>query len=124
MDGFGKNDFDKNLDSWRNWTCNANCLTIIKSENGNIFGGYTDDRWSGNLNEIVDDKNAFLFSLINKDNTPLKMKCVGGDNAIFGSQYDLQHYGLISTPDLAICSDSNVNKKCESDLGECYKHPT
>ncbi len=40
----------------------------------NIFGGYTEQSWSGNGNQS--DQNAFIFSLINLDDQPLKMKCI------------------------------------------------
>jgi hypothetical protein len=51
---------------------------IIKSSNGNVFGGYTEQSWSntGPVSEFIDksDPNAFIFSLINKENRPLKKK--------------------------------------------------
>jgi hypothetical protein len=43
-----------------------NTLRVIKSENGNIFGGYTTKAWDSNW-ESVTDPNAFIFSLINKE---------------------------------------------------------
>ncbi len=45
----------------------------VKSINGNIFGGYTEQSWCGNGSNKA-DPNAFIFSLINKHNRPLKMK--------------------------------------------------
>lgn len=37
-------------------------LTVIKSEFGNIFGGYTEAEW-GSKNEYLPDTRAFLFSI-------------------------------------------------------------
>ena len=39
------------------------------------------------------DPNAFLFSLINKDNKPLKMKCIKPDLAIRCSNYIGPNFG-------------------------------
>lgn len=59
-------------------------LTIIKAKSGNIFGGYTEATWNQS-NQFKKDKNAFLFSLINEDNNPVKVKIAEGqeDRAIF-----------------------------------------
>jgi len=45
-------------------------LTVIKSTNGNIFGGFAKQAWRSQGN--VTDTNAFLYSLINKENKPFK----------------------------------------------------
>ena len=38
-------------------------LTIIESEYGNIFGGYTSVSWSSGMGDYVADRNAFLFTI-------------------------------------------------------------
>ena len=59
-----------------------NTLTVIKSESGNVFGGYTDKCWHSK-GGLVSDPNAFIFSLINKENKPFKVICSdGGIDAI------------------------------------------
>ncbi len=79
-DGFGVDDFHIKCDK------KPNTLVIIKSEHGNIFGGYTEESWSNTdfLSPYIDksDSNAFLFSLINKENRPLKMKCSSNQGGI------------------------------------------
>ncbi len=40
-------------------------LTIVKSSKGNVFGGYTECAWSQNKS-YGNDRNAYVFSLINK----------------------------------------------------------
>lgn len=68
-DGFSAEDFhDKG-------TGRKNTLTVILTTNGNVFGGFTEKHWIGNKDGInVYDPNAFIFSLINKDNKPFKTK--------------------------------------------------
>jgi len=41
-------------------------LSVIKSTNGNIFGGFTTQAWSGAAGGYKHDSKAFLFSLVNK----------------------------------------------------------
>ncbi len=115
--GFGFADFHKRSSKKRN------CLTIIKSENGNIFGGYTDAAWNEDNNHVYDDK-AFLFSLINKDGTPLKMECCDPQHAILGYPSScLQRYSSFGRRDLVLWEHSNINTNSYSDLGSSYKHP-
>jgi len=58
---------------------NVITLVIIKSKNENIFGGYTEQSWSNTdpKFEFIDksDPNALIFSLIKKENRPLKIIC-------------------------------------------------
>ncbi len=61
-----------------------NTLVIIKSINGNVFGGYTEQLWNHTI-DCKSDSNAFIFSLINKENKPLKIKCIKTDEAIYCS---------------------------------------
>ena len=96
-----------------------NTLVIIKSTNGNVFGGYTEQDWSGN--SYKNDLNAFIFSFANKENRPLVMKCEWPENAIFASVNYGPTFGLGA--DIYICSNSNVNNGSYSNLGKSYKHP-
>ena len=94
-DGFGASDFHSKCDSYQN------SLVIIKSTNGNVFGGYTQQSWSGNT-EYKSDPNAFLFSFINQHKTKLIMKC-NNQNAICTNR----RYGpLFGIADLNICNYS------------------
>ena len=47
-----------------------------------MFGGYTDEDWSGN-SIYKYDPNAFIFSLKNKENIPIKLKCSVPKEAIY-----------------------------------------
>ena len=82
-------------------------LTVIKSQNSNIFGGYTSADWSPFYFQIYfdeglhkSDPTAFLFSLVNSYNISVKMDvsesesgraifAYTGYNIAFGGGYDL-----------------------------------
>ena len=117
QDGFNANDFHSKCDK------QPNTLIIIKSEHGNIFGGYTEQDWTSN-NNLKTDNNSYIFSLINKDNKPLKLKCPESSKAIWcGSDFGpIFGYG----PGIRISNNSNQNKESISFLGitsGVYKHP-
>jgi len=73
-------------------------LTVVKTMNGNIFGGFTSQSWMSRNNYVV-DMNAWLFSLKHPSVVgPKKMKAQNGsyhvyDNASyfpsFGNNHDL-----------------------------------
>jgi hypothetical protein len=111
-DGFEATNFHSKCDN------KPNTLTIIKSTNDNVFGGYTEQKW----NQIVyykDDPNSFLFSLINKLNKPKKIKwsknngicCSISNSPVFGGGHDL-----------CIADKSNTNTNSCSNLGLFYTH--
>jgi hypothetical protein len=116
-DGFGNNDFHLRCDG------HSNTLTIFKSKGSSyIFGGFTTVSWDGSSrSEWKLDPNAFLFSLTNKDNKPVKMKinpdthhcailCWASCGPTFGA-------------DINIANNANAYKGCYSHLGFTYKHP-
>jgi hypothetical protein len=80
-DGFGTKDFHSKCDD------HTNTLTIFKAKgSGFIFGGFTAVNWESSNNlKYKSDANAFIFSLTNKDNKPLKMNIDQNNNhhAIF-----------------------------------------
>ena len=127
--GFGAKDFHSKCDYRRN------TLTIVKAKGSKyIFGGFTTAMWDS-TSDGKSDPNAFLFSLTNKDNTPLKMKvktndheCPYNDWAIrcsheygpsFGFGFDLCIADSANTP------DANIIRQwiCTSNLGFTYPHP-
>jgi len=112
QDGFKAVNFHTKCDE------KPNTLIIIKSKNGNVFGGYTEQSWSGK--GYKSDPNAFLFSLINKDSKPIKMKCINSDGAIYCSNNIGPNFGLM---DLKISFDSNLNTESSSNIGYSYEHP-
>ena len=62
-----------------------NTLTVVKTSESYVFGGFTSRDWSTNKNEksnFRSDSNAFIFSLVNPFNVPLKMNIDVSDVAI------------------------------------------
>jgi len=66
-DGFLISDFHSKCDGI------LNTLTIVKTSDLYVFGGFTTQDWSSSA-EFKSDSNAFLFSLVNPFNEPLIMK--------------------------------------------------
>jgi hypothetical protein len=94
-------------------------LTIIKSDNGNIFGGFTEKAWNLTGNGYVDPK-SFIFSMVNKENKPFKVVCTNCAIAIYCDS----SYGPIfgAGRKILIASDSNSNHKSFCNFGSSFKH--
>ena len=112
-DGFSAQNFHAKCDT------TANTLTIIKSTNGNIFGGFTEKAWNS-TGYYYKDQEAFIFSLVNKENKPFKIKCTNGACAIFCHSIHGPTFGF--GPDIRIVSGSNSNQDSFSNFGYSYKH--
>ena len=113
-DGFGATDFHSKCDGYKN------TLTIIKSIDGNVFGGFTEEDWDGN-GVFKNDPNAFIFSYINKDNQPIIMKCIEPQYAIWCGPGNGPVFA--GGPDINISDYSNMNTDSLSNLGYSYRHP-
>lgn len=113
-DGFSASSFHSKCDGKRN------TLTIIKSSNSNIFGGYSEEDWSGNQVYKL-DPNSLMFSLVNREETPLVMKSIDPPRAIFCSPDNGPVFGR---RDLVVRSNSNLSTESYSNLGSSFKHPT
>jgi hypothetical protein len=136
-DGFGAKDFHQKCDHFEN------TLVVIKSTEGNVFGGFTSCPWNsissichsdGLTYGYVSDASAFIFSLVNKNNKPFKtiynseqgIYCDAASGPSFGyGKAVYQKKGKFVNPnyDLNICSDSNKSKESYSDFGNGFKNP-
>jgi len=69
------------------------------------------------------DRNAFLFSLTNKDNKPVKMKIDSFKHE--SSMYCDSSYGpsFGSGCDIRIADNANTTMNSRSNLGSTYSHP-
>jgi hypothetical protein len=110
--GFSANDFHSKCDG------HNNTLTIIKTNDGYIFGGYTTLCWSSKL---TNDPDAFIFTLVNKQSRPMRINCVHPQQAI--STY--QNVGPVfggykNSYDIYISNNSNTNPSSSSFLGSSY----
>ena len=113
VDGFDSEDFHRKCDG------QSKTLTIIKEKNHSfVFGGFTEIAWDS-TSEWRRDENAFIFSLINKESKPLKMKIKPNNRY---STYNKSDCGPIFGADIHIANNSNINKDSYSNLGCCYIH--
>jgi hypothetical protein len=112
-DGFTEQNFHGKCDG------SANTLTIIKSTNGNIFGGFTEKAWDSTSEYLIDSK-AFIFSLVNKENKTFKVMCKNGASAIYCGSAFGPIFGRCN--DIFISSGSNANQTSHSNFGHTYKH--
>jgi len=114
-DGFGSNDFHSKCDD------HSNTLTILKAKESEfIFGGFTKAAWDSSNREKI-DPNAFIFSLTNKDNKPLKMKI--DPNRHQAAIYCHSEYGPTFGCDIIIANNANTTWESRSNLCYHYKHP-
>ena len=98
-------------------------LTIVESSQSNIFGGFTYATWDG-ANVWKLDLNAFIFSLVNADKKPLKIKydnIPNPNNTIYCSATYGPYFG--NAPSFSIASNANANSTSASSLGANFKHP-
>ena len=82
---------------------------MIKSEIGNIFGGFTEKEWRSQEGSVT-DPSAFIFSLVNNDEKPFKVNCSNGGR--YGI-YCNENYGPVFGDifkDIVIRSDSNTQQ--------------
>ena len=113
-DGFEASNFHSKCDNI------YKTITIVKSRNGNIFGGYTALFWDQSSGYKTDN-NAFIFSLVNLHNSPIKIACSPGQNAIYCSSGYGPTFG--SGHDFHIADNSNSNQSSYSKLSTSYIHP-
>jgi hypothetical protein len=114
-DGFSVENFHAKCDRM------SNTLTIVKeANNGHIFGGYTQTHWDKS-DEYKCDDSAFIFSLVNRDKAPVKMKirkdcetCAIRCCASYGPTFGGGH-------DIFIANNANANMESYSNLGNSYK---
>jgi hypothetical protein len=113
-DGFGSDDFHSKCDG------HSNTLTILKAHRTSyLFGGFTSVSWDGSSG-FKSDPNAFIFSLTNKDNQPLKMKV--NQNRYHWAIYCHSGYGPSFGEDICVSNNANEIMCNYSNLGYSYKH--
>ena len=91
--GFGASEFHKRCDD------KGATITIIMSDKGYTFGGYTSSSWDTSSN-WKSDPDAFIFTLTNPhllpptkypqtNNNTQSIKCTSGYGPIFGTGHDI-----------------------------------
>lgn len=114
-DGFRAEDFHSKCDNV------SNTLTIIKSDIGQVFGGFTANNWFSLSPKFKPDANAFLFSLINSEKFPSKMTVKSALHAIVGDYTRGPVFGVGN--DLSISNNSNENYDSRSNMDYSYLRP-
>ena len=108
-DGFAAADFHAKCDH------QSRTLTIIKTTDGYIFGGYTAVAWESSGDPKV-DPNAFLFTSVNSLSKPLLIPFkVGSTNTIYCNATYGPTFG--SGHDIKIANSSNTTTDSYSNLG-------
>lgn len=116
-DGFKGSDFHSHCDD------KPNTLTIVKSKNDNIFGGYTSTPWeSTQSNSWKSDMSAFIFSVVNKENRPLLFEQQSVTNYSTCSHKSAGPIFGIGN-DLIILDNSTVNLRTNRSFLETYTNP-
>lgn len=117
LDGFSAKSFHSNCDGI------PKTLTIIKSSNSYIFGGYTSEAWCQS-GEYIYDSDAFIFSLINRNQQPIKIECSDPEKAITSHSNSGPTFG--DGHEFYISSNSDLKEpkllSC-SNVGKTFKHP-
>ena len=108
-DGLDSNTFHSKCDGVQG------TLTVIKTQNSNIFGGYTSVDWSGY--GYKSDPTAFLFSLVNSYNVSVKMNVSQSNTAIYS--YSGYSFVFGDGHDLFCYIDQSY-----SNLGNSYQLPS
>jgi len=115
-DGFNTNTFHSKCDN------KGETFVVIKSDNGNVFGGYAPQPWAQN-NIYTYDTKTFLFSLVNKNGkAPIK---IANNTNNKHSTYGATAYGPTfgGGHDLYICNSSDTTKSSYTNLGHSFKLP-
>ena len=114
INGFGAVNFHSKCDNV------LGTLIVIKTINSYVFGGFTLANW-GNNGGYQTDANAFIFSLINQYNYPVRLNVTNAANAIFASS----SYGPIfgNGFDLYIADQFISNTNSRTQLGNAYQLP-
>ena len=114
-DGFGAKAFHSKCDN------KSHTLSICKAHDSSyIFGGFTTVKWD-NSSRDKSDANAFIFSLTNGDNKPLKMKV--NPNKHHVAIRCSSNYGPSFGVDICIFNSANTTMDSFSYLGNICKHP-
>ena len=94
-------------------------LTLVRSSKGFIFGAYTSAAWSS-LTMYKTDAHAFLISLVNEAQCPVKIRCSSPQHAVRCEASTGPAFG--AGADLLICDRSNENALSLSSLGCSYRN--
>lgn len=110
-DGFSAKDFHSKCDGIKH------TMTLVKSKDGSIFGGFANKAWKSDNGTWVDDPKASIFTVANKDGIRFSRGNSERKTAIWHSA----EHGPCFGKDIWISSNSNDNRKSFCNLGHSYK---
>jgi hypothetical protein len=114
-DSFRSNEFHYRCDG------HSDTLTIFKAKQTSfIFDGFTTVSWDSSNTE-KSDPYAFIFSLTNNENKPMKIKI--HPNCHHHAIRCFSSYGPTFGDDIFIDNNANTTWDSFSNFGACYKHP-
>ena len=112
-DGFGAKDFHYHCDNKRK------TLTIIKTDKGNVFGGFTTAKWNRSK-EPKEDRNAFLFVLVSNKTAPAKFPIVKNSKKAIHCRKSCGP--VFGRNELCIADNSNSNEDSVSETLNNYSN--
>lgn len=94
-------------------------MTIVRSTNDCIFGGFADVSWNTS-GELIPSNRSWLYLLKRSGKQPQKLKLTGNSNehALYG---DLSDGPMFGENDLLIPNNCNTSN-CSCHLGDTYEH--
>jgi hypothetical protein len=116
-DGFKVTDFHRLCDN------KGATVTVIRSNEGYVLGGYVDQSWRSSIGWIA-SSSAFLFSLVHPSSSvAMKLPLNGTNNecAMFCSSLCGPAFG--GGHDIAVCDPANTNSNSYTNLGDSYTLP-
>lgn len=116
-DGWDTNDFHSKCDD------KGATVTIVKTSEGYVFGGYTDQSWASE-GHWKSSNEAFLFSLkCHAGLAPVKMRLKSGENR--HAMYCSSNWGLgFGNDDIYVGIDNSSLKNGYTNLGNTYELPS
>jgi hypothetical protein len=117
-DGFGGGDFHRCCDQ------HPNTMTLILSDNGSIFGGFTPLVWSCRNTYVSDpSRQSFVFTIKNPHNLPPRIFAQKTtENAIYDHSGQGPRFG--SGHDWWVYDKCNASNSSHSNLGVTYTNDT
>jgi len=117
-------------DGWKASDFHAKCdnkgatITVIRSSDGFIFGGFADKPWTSSGGVYCESDKAFLFSLKSPSSEVGLTKIGIKQNMCSNAMYHKSSYGpTFGGNDFYIASDANNNSSSSSILGHTYELP-
>ena len=118
------------LDGWKGSDFHAKCddkgatITVIRSSDGFIFGGFADKPWKSSAGVWCESDKAFLFSLKSPSSEvgPTKMSIKQSECA--NAMYHDSSLGPNFGNDIHIANDANRNSNSSTNLGNTYELPS